>query len=269
MGFSSPGDGGHALDLNAAETSELPVTGVAMHYPQGHVVPMHHHRRGHLIYAASGLVQVEAPTGQWLVPPTSAVWLRPGVPHRLIIPVASQANGIFVREDIGTRLPTADGVVRVSGLARELISRLTDANSHANTPRYTQLLGELLIEELRTTPRLPFHLPWPQDVQIQTVCQILMSDPGDIATAEDWAGKLAISSKTFHRRFLKSTGMTFGKWRQQLRLMSSLTLLVQGAPITQVALSSGYDSHSAYTTAFRKQFGQSPSAFMGDRRRNT
>ncbi|MEQ9947789.1 hypothetical protein ABRP99_16305 [Pectobacterium aroidearum] len=34
-------------------------------------------------------------------------------------------------------------------------------------------------------------------------------------------------------------------------------------------MSSGYDSHSAYTTAFRKQFGQSPSAFMSDRRRNT
>lgn len=269
MGFSSPGDGGHALDLNAAEASEQPVTGVAIHYPQGHVVPMHHHRRGHLIYADSGLVQVEAPTGQWLVPPTSAVWLRPGVPHRLIIPVASQANGIFVREDMYMKLPTADCVVRVSGLARELISRLTDADSHDSTPRYTQLLGELLIEELRTTPHLPFHLPWPQDMQIQTVCQTLMRDPGDIATADDWAGKLAISGKTFHRRFLKSTGMTFGKWRQQLRLMSSLTLLVQGAPITQVALSSGYDSHSAYTTAFRKQFGQSPSAFMGDRRRNT
>lgn len=269
MGFSSPGDGGHALDLDATEASTQPVTGVAIRYPQGHIVPMHDHRRGHLIYADSGVLRVETSTGQWLVPPTSAVWLRPGVPHRLVIPVALQAHGIFVREDICTMLPTVDCVVRVSGLARELIGKLTDRDGHERTSRYTQLLGELLIEELRAPPHLPFYLPWPQDAQMQTVCQTLMNDPGYIATADDWAGKLAVSGKTFHRRFLKSTGMTFGKWRQQLRLISSLTMLVQGAPIIQVALNSGYDSHSAYTTAFRKQFGQSPSAFVGDKRRNT
>jgi len=70
-----------------------------------------------------------------------------------------------------------------------------------------------------------------------------------------------MGGKTFHRRLLRAPGVTFGKWRQQLRLMSSLTPLMRGMPITQVALASGYDSHSAYTTAFGKQFGQPPSAF--------
>lgn len=87
----------------------------------------------------------------------------------------------------------------------------------------------------------------------------------DAATAAEWAGRLALGNKTFHRRFLQSTGMTFGKWRQQLQLMSSLTLLMQGTPITQVALASGYDSHSAYTAAFSKRFGLPPSAFAANR----
>jgi transcriptional regulator GlxA family with amidase domain len=70
-----------------------------------------------------------------------------------------------------------------------------------------------------------------------------------------------LGEKTFPRRFVQATGMTFGKWCQQLRLLSSLTLLMQGMPITEVALSSGYDSHSAYTTAF----GKPPSAYLQDR----
>src|SRR3546814_5608147 len=90
----------------------------------------------------------------------------------------------------------------------------------------------MLLEELNTPPALPFHLPWPQDTQIQSVCHQLMSNPSHQATAGDWASTLAIGEKTFHRRFVKSTGMTFGKWRQQLSLMSSLTQLMQGAPIT-------------------------------------
>lgn len=80
--------------------------------------------------------------------------------------------------------------------------------------------------------------------------------------ADDWAAVLAMSTKTFHRRFQKSTGLTFGRWRQQMRLMSSMTLLLEGAPITQVALSSGYESHSAYTVAFKKHFGLPPSEFL-------
>jgi AraC-like DNA-binding protein len=261
MGFASPADGGRPLDLDATEALALPVTGVAVRYPKGHVVPAHRHDSGHLIYADRGLLRVEAETGQWLVPPTSAVWLRPGVQHRLVIPVDLRAHGIFVRNDVCTRLPASDCVVQVSGLVRELIVTLAQAGIRAGASHRANLLGELLVEELRNPPPLPFHLPWPQDRQMREVCQALVGDPGQIASADDWAGRLAVSGKTFHRRFLKSTGMTFGKWRQQLRLMSSLTLLMQGMPITQVALACGYDSHSAYTTAFKKQFGKAPTAF--------
>ncbi|WXL27958.1 AraC family transcriptional regulator [Ectopseudomonas mendocina] len=127
----------------------------------------------------------------------------------------------------------------------------------------THLLGELLIEELRATQALPLHLPWPRDEKLRALCDALMADPGRDETAAQWADKLALGEKTFHRRFIKSTGVTFGKWRQRLRLMSSLTLLTQGAHITAAAMASGYDSHSAYTSAFKRQFGMPPSAFTG------
>jgi len=64
MSFSSPQDGGHALDLSAGEACGLPVFGVAVHYPAGHVVPLHHHPYGHVIYADRGLLRVEAESGQ-------------------------------------------------------------------------------------------------------------------------------------------------------------------------------------------------------------
>lgn len=261
MGFSAPVDGGRPLDLGATAPSERPVIGVTVRYPKGHIVPMHQHGSGHLIYADRGLLRVETETGQWLVPPTSAVWLRSGVRHQLIVPIDLQAHGIFIREDLCARLPASNCVIQVSGLAKELIMSLANAVTRELSEYQAHLQGELLIEELRCPPPLPFHLPWPDNAQMQTVCQALMADPGKMATADDWASRLAISGKTFHRRFLQSTGMTFGKWRQQLRLMASLALLMQGVPITQIASVAGYDSHSAYTVAFKKHFGRSPTAF--------
>jgi AraC-like DNA-binding protein len=46
-----------------------------------------------------------------------------------------------------------------------------------------------------------------------------------------------------------------------MRLMWSTTLVLQGAPITQVELSSGYESQSAHAVAFKKHFGISASGF--------
>ena len=62
MGFASPEHGAHALDLQHAQISSLPVTGVEQRYPPGHVVPQHSHARGHLIYASEGVLLVERET---------------------------------------------------------------------------------------------------------------------------------------------------------------------------------------------------------------
>ena len=250
------------FDLADLESSALAVVGVVARYEAGQVVPEHRHRRGHLIYAAEGILRIEAATGRWLVPPTAAVWLRPETPHRLMTPVTVQAQGIYIREDVAVDLTFEDCVLHVSPLLRELINAIAHLEDQHTQSRRTTLLGDLLVEELRSKPRLPFHLPWPVDPEMQQVCQALAHDPSDSTTAEMWAGRLAMSTKTFYRRFQRSTGVTFGKWRQQMRLMSSLAMLLQGTPITRVALSSGYESHSAYATSFRKQFGCSPSAFV-------
>nr|WP_150621096.1 helix-turn-helix transcriptional regulator [Pandoraea horticolens] len=262
MGFASPSEGARALDLGDHESSDLPITGVVTRYPAGHVVPEHSHRRGHLLYAADGVLLIEAATGRWLVPPTTAVWLRPGIPHRLVIPAPAAVHGIFIHEAAAVRLPAQDCVLHVSPLLRELIGALTSLDLKSAHSKREKLLGDLLLEELGLQPPLPFHLPWPSDAQIRRVCDALVSDPAHPAMADDWAATLAMSTKTFHRRFQKCTGLTFGRWRQQTRLMSSMTLLLDGAPITQVALNSGYESHSAYAVAFKKHFGRPPSEFF-------
>lgn len=267
---SAPAPHCPAQACTAVDLPGLPVTGTAVHYPAGHVVPWHTHPYGHVIYAQRGLLRVQAASGQWLVPPTAAVWLRPHVAHQLSMPVALQAHGLFVREADCTHLPSHDCVVHVSSLLRELILAMTGDGSPAGRPLSPQamrrqgLLGALVLQELEAQPPLALHLPWPAEnsgAPLQRVCQALVDNPGDTTTASAWAGQLAMSGKTLERRFLQATGMSFGKWRQQLRLLSSLPLLMQGLPITQVALSSGYDSHSAYATAFRKQFGYPPSHF--------
>ena len=88
-----------------------------------------------------------------------------------------------------------------------------------------------------------------------------MSHTDDASTAEQWARRLKLTSKTVHRLFAKETGMTFGEWRQQARLLFALERLARGARVVDVALDAGYASQSAFTAMFRRHFGVPPNAF--------
>ena len=80
----------------------------------------------------------------------------------------------------------------------------------------------------------------------------------------DWARRLSVDAKTIQRLFVKETGMTFGQWRQQARLLRALELLASGQKVIQVALGLGYDSPSAFAAMFKKHFGATPSAFFAE-----
>jgi len=70
------------------------------------------------------------------------------------------------------------------------------------------------------------------------------------------------SKRTVERLFQDDIGMTFGKWRQQLRLMQAMRLLAEGAKVTHAALESGYSTPSAFISMFRKTLGTTPTLYF-------
>jgi len=70
------------------------------------------------------------------------------------------------------------------------------------------------------------------------------------------------SKRTIERIFQKETGMSFGKWRQQLRIMQALRLLAAGEKVSHVALEAGYSTPGAFTAMFRKLLGKTPGRYF-------
>jgi AraC-like DNA-binding protein len=56
--------------------------------------------------------------------------------------------------------------------------------------------------------------------------------------------------------------MTFGKWRQQLRLLRAVELIANGEKVISAALDAGYANPSAFTAMFRRQLGMTPSQYF-------
>jgi AraC family transcriptional regulator len=84
-------------------------------------------------------------------------------------------------------------------------------------------------------------------------------EPLDRETLASVAG---FSIPHFHRVFTVHVGESAVSYVRRLRMERAGRKLRMGAiDITEVALAAGYDSHAAFSKAFKQQFGVSPSEF--------
>lgn len=249
--------------LAEIDGSLLPVTTRATDYPAGSSTGDHQHPHHHqLIHAVHGVMVVLAQGGQWIVPPTRAIWMPAGTVHQVRSIGALRMRSLYVRPDAAPGLATQAQVVGISPLLRELIQAAVAVPVPYTADSRDGRLMRLLLDELHALPVLPMHLPNPSDARLKRICAQLERRPDDPSTLDDWARRLGGNAKTLQRLFQRDTGMSFGRWRQQARLLQALERLAQGQKVIDVALALGYDSPGAFATMFKRQFGQSPSAFF-------
>lgn len=246
------------------------VIGKVTDYAPDHVIEPHLHDTHQLLYAVQGVMVVQAEGGRWVVPPTRAIWMPAGTEHSLRCIGALQMRSLYVGTAFAPPLavpPAAHGahqpqVVGVSALLRELILAFGEMRPPYAADSREGRLAHLILDELTTLPVLPLHLPQPSDPGLRRLCEQLQRRLNDPATLDDWATLVGLNVKTLQRLFAREIGMTFGQWRQQARLLRALEQLATGEKVIDVALALGYDSPSAFTTMFRRQFGLAPSQFF-------
>lgn len=171
-------------------------------------------------------------------------------------------RSIYVRPDVARTMPAQVQAVAISELLRALILATSQITAPYTDDSRDGRLVRLLLDEMHAVPVLPLHLPQPADTGLRRICGHLQKHPADASTLQQWATRLGVDATTVQRRFARETGMRFGQWRQQARLLRALERLATGEKVVDVALALGYTSPSAFATMFKRQFGQTPSAFF-------
>lgn len=152
--------------------------------------------------------------------------------------------------------------VAITPFIRELILSLARQEPRYPEQGKTVRLAAVLLEQLPDAPVQALHLPVSDDPAIRQLTSALFNDPADRSTLKQWADRLATSERSLARRVKNMTGMSFGRWRQQLHLMIALGHLAEGESVQNVAGSLGYDSVSAFIIMFRKALGKSPTQYF-------
>lgn len=225
----------------------------------------HAHLKGQVMFVQRGTLTCEVAGGLWIVPPGSAMWIPGGVSHSINAAAGLEGYNAFIDPAVPAALPTECCAISVTPLLRELLIRSArlPALYEQGGPE-TRLFG-VLIDELATAAVENLYLPMPTDGRLRRMAELMLQSPTDRGTLSDWAKRLGLSERTLARLMSRQTGMSFGRWRQQLGVMLAIEWLAAGASIQQVAGDLGYESVPSFTTMFRKSLGTSPRRYMAER----
>ena len=221
----------------------------------------HRHRKGQLILALRGAVTCEVAEALWLVPPQHAVWVPGGTPHSCRATGNAQIFFLFI-EPGKADMPEKCCTVAITPMVREMIRYLAGQNLSTLSEEPTGRLITVLLEQLYNGPVEKLNLPMPKHPKIKRISDTLIADPGDRTTLREWADRLATSERTLARLVEGETGLTFGRWRQQLHLMIALSQLAEGLSVQNIAGNLGYGSVNAFITMFKKALGKSPTQYF-------
>jgi AraC-like DNA-binding protein len=239
---------------------DLALRSYSVGYPDAYSVDGHAHPWGQLVYAETGAVLVAAGGEEFLVPPARAVWLPPGLEHRLVMRGRVFLRCLYLTPELSASLGRACCGLETPPLLRELIVHIAkEGVLYAADPRTAPLIA-VLLDRLMAARALPLQLKAPKDPRAMRVAALIRKDPAQALSTSVLAREAGASVRTLQRLFAAETGLRLSEWRRTARLLHATALLLEGSSVTEAGLASGYGSPSAFTSAYRKGSGRTPLA---------
>jgi AraC-like DNA-binding protein len=294
-----PGDCVAPLDpMRFAPNADRPVRAKSRPLAAETRVEPHSHAWAQVAFSGTGVTRVTAGRSTYIVPPSRAVWIPPGIEHAVTVVENADLRTLYLHQPAGRCGPDVPPeqedawrrcrVIEVSSLLRELVTQLTliapaelpatDATTgssadtalaaaaappdHADRQR-EQLIVALLLDELRRAQPLPLGVALPQDKRLRSLCLAMLDTPTRHATLDGWAAEAGASPRTVARLFRQELGTSFQQWRQQVMLAKALSLAARRKSMSFIAAELGYASPSAFSAMVTRSVGMAPSRFFG------
>lgn len=239
-----------------------PIVAMAKEFPTGHLIAFHQHVRSQLLYASSGVMTVTTDNGIWVVPPLRAIWIPALIRHQIKVSGHLSMRTLYIEPKHFSKAPKDCSVVAVSPLLKELILHAVSLPQLYPLDGPEERIIKVILDQIHNMNVTPLSLPIPKETRLRKIFFKLSETPGDKRTLEEWGNLIGATRRTLTRLFQSEIGMSFGQWRQQIRILESLRRLAENEAVTLVAIDLGYDSPSAFISMFKKALGKTPGQYF-------
>lgn len=221
---------------------------------------------GHyLLYAVDGAFELEVEGARWRLPPQRAALITADVPIRLSTRGVVHCNSVLFARDAFPPPAGACRVFAITPLAREMLLHtmrwgMDRDPADPQAARFFAVLADLALQ-LAATPD-QFWLPRPRSPELERAVGHTLEHLESTLSLTDVAYAAGVSERTLLRRFTEETGMSWRTFLGRARMIHAMELLEQPTPaVVEVADAIGFASLSAFSTAFRRFTGETPSQY--------
>ncbi len=253
--------------LAYAPTPQRPVRAKLRRLAAATRVEPHSHPWAQVAMSATGVIRMSAGRSTYIVPPSRALWIPPGVEHVVTVLEDAEIRTLYVHPGAkffgaGADTPFARWpacrVLEVSPLLRELVAHLDAEPGTGRGDERDACLAALILDELRRAAPVRLGVDLPADKRLRQLCEAVLDEPTRWSSLDDWARQAGASPRTVARLFRSELGTTFLQWRQQVLLAHALTLAARKLPMASIAAELGYASASAFTAMVKRTLGAPP-----------
>jgi AraC-like DNA-binding protein len=228
------------------------------------VTGWHSHDLHQIQYAIGGVVEVETANAHYLLPPQQAAWIPVGLEHQATMTPDVRSVAVMFDPEL---LPAVDDrarIVVVSPLIRQMMIYalrwpIGRPDSDPVSDGFFQTLGHLVFEAL--DQEAPLSLPTVDNPIVAAAMDYTKARLASV-TAAEVSRAVAVSERTLRRQFDIAVGMSWRTYLLHARMLRAMALLVApGESVQKTASAVGFDSLSAFTRAFTKFCGETPSSY--------
>lgn len=221
---------------------------------------MHTHSEGQFVYPLKGGVWTQVGMEKWYIHSSSGLWIPPHMPHGADFRGKTKVVAFYLEEKQCLKPLRERFSVRVSPLLRELLGHVQTMNTESVAKNRN--LFKLIIEQIIAGRTQDICLPFSSEPRLLKCMNYVISridqDPSLVEAARAAGG----SPKTLERLFLKNFESDFRSWKQTVKMVMAAAYLHDGMAITDVALSVGYESMSAFIHCFKRHYRTTPSRYL-------
>jgi AraC-like DNA-binding protein/quercetin dioxygenase-like cupin family protein len=228
------------------------------------VTGYHWHDLHQIEYAVRGVVEVDTDGGRSLLPPHQAAWIPAGCLHQATLHADVRTISVLFAPDLVPDPGASVRVIEVSPLLREMILHavrwpVTRPDSDERADLFFRTLALVVGEALHQEAAL--SLPTSADPVVAGAIAHTRAHLTGV-TLRDVCTAVGTSERTLRRRFVDEVGMSWRTYLLRARLLHAMSLLAEpDHTVLDVSIAVGFDSVSSFTRAFRRETGESPSAY--------
>jgi AraC-like DNA-binding protein len=235
------------------------------------VTGWHSHDLHQIQYAIGGVVEVETASAHYLLPPQQAAWIPVGLEHQATMTPNVRSVAVMFDPELLPAVDSRARIVVVSPLIRQMMIYalrwpIGRPDSDPVSDGFFQTLGHLVFEAL--DHEAPLSLPAADNAMVAAAMEYTKAHLASVSAA-DVCRAVAVSERTLRRQFDAAVGMSWRTYLLHARMLRAMALLVNpGESVQKTASAVGFDSLSAFTRAFTKFSGETPTSYRqraGDR----